>query len=38
MTPPSFQLFGTPHIVAMAVMVAVPAALSVTGGASTRSV
>ena len=30
MTPPSFQLFGTPHIVAMAVMVAVPAALSVT--------
>lgn len=28
MTPPPFQLFGTPHIVAMAAMVAVPAALS----------
>ena len=30
MTPPPFQLFGTPHIVAMAAMVAVPAALSAT--------
>lgn len=28
MTPPPFQLFGTPHIVAMAAMVAVPAVLS----------
>lgn len=30
MTPPPFQLFGTPHIVAMAAMVAVPAVLSLT--------
>lgn len=28
MTPPPFQLFGAPHIVAMAAMVAVPAVLS----------
>ena len=28
MTPPPFQLFGTPHIVAMVAMVAVPAVLS----------
>ena len=29
MTPPPFHLFGTPHIVAMAAMLVVPAALSV---------
>lgn len=29
MTPPPFQLFGTPHLVAMGAAVAVPAALSV---------
>ena len=30
MPPPPFQLFGTPHIVAMAAMVVVPVALSLT--------
>ena len=29
LSPPPFQLFGTPHIVAMVAMLAVPIALSV---------